>query len=538
MIADKVIFCKNIFTGVNDELVSGGIAILKNKILSVGDVRGFIGEKTLVYDIGERLITAGFCDSHVHFLMGCMVSSEVDLSDCKSEEECALKLYNFYCENKKKNSENDWIIGFSWYNFWWQKKDFPSKKTLDKYFPDKPVFLLNADGHGAWVNSKALSISNIDSKTKNPPYGTIFRDKNNEATGYLDENAMSLCIHSAFSMNEDREKEMYEKYMDLYVKSGLTSVNDMQYFFGLDMGNKKVFEMLEKEGNLPLRINFATGLLGSIEEMKNYEKNYKNGKIFYNGTKEFIDGLIITHTAFMCEPYSDDTKAFHNAHAVDLDLLKKRIEEIHKLGINIQLHATGDKAVKFALDSYAQAINKNGFTKSRLSIEHIDLLSKEDLIKFGKYKIIASVQPQHLALTDSYNDCPYPNAVGKERERYLWAYKSIMENGGILAFGTDYPTAGINPLMTIYRAVTRLFNDNSPLGGWNEPERLSLFDAVKAYTIGGAYKIGRENELGTIEVGKLADFTIFEKNIFDMPFEDIPKTKVYGTMCNGKLYTA
>lgn len=536
MQADKVLLSTNIFTGIDDVIISGGIAIKENKIMSVGDIKDLIGEDTLVYNLEDRLITAGFCDSHVHLTLGCMLLNEADLSECKSQEECAKKLYDFYCSHKDRYSDNDWILGFSWYNFWWDNNEYPNKKVLDKYFPDKPVFLLNADGHGAWVNSYALELAGVDNDTINPPYGIISRDENREATGYLDEAAMSLCINSAFSICEEKEKELYEKYINVYSKSGLTSINDMQYFFGINMGNKNVFEVLNKEGKLPVRINFATGLFGEIEKFKTLKEKYNSGKIFYNGTKEFIDGLIITHTAYMNNPYTDDENADYLKHAVDLEQLKKRIEEVQGLGINIQLHATGDKAVKFALDSYKEAIGKNGFNDSRLSIEHIDILSPDDLYKFGECNIVASIQPQHMALTASYEGCPYPNAVGKERERYLWAYNSIKKNGGVLAFGTDYPTAGINPLMTIYRAVTRLFDDNSPDGGWNPEEKLTLFDAVRAYTYGGAYKTGREGELGTIEKGKLADFTIFDENIFEVTFEDIPKVKIYGTMCDGDMY--
>ena len=398
-------------------------------------------------------------------------------------------------------------------------------------------FCLNADGHAGWVNSKALEIVGIDKYTPDPDYGEIYRFDDGEPTGFLSEMAMSFCIKYAFDFPEAKERALIKNALSEFNSYGLTSVNDMQNFFAKDLGNHNIYKMLEDSGELTLRINFATGLLKDPLYSLNLKHLFSDPekKVYYNGGKEFIDGIINTHTALMLEKYSDDEEASIDFHLMDFDKAAENIKILHRNDINIHLHATGDGAVRKAIDFYEAAIEENGFTKSRLSIEHMDLTDEEDMPRMGKYELVASVQPEHVALGEKFSDNEYPGAVGPEREKHLWSFRSIMESGAQLAFGTDYPVAPLNPMFGLYQAVTRLFPDGEPIGGWNPQEKVSLATAIRAYTYGGAYKCGKENVLGTLSPGKLADITVLGKNLFELRSEEYLSCKAVMTMVNGEV---
>lgn len=536
--ADKILFSDNIYTGLKDKILNGGIAIYNNKILYVGskeEVLKYKGIDTEIYDYKDKFITTGFHDDHVHLLMGCLYKEYPNLGEAASEEETVLILKEFYDKNSNLIKEHNWILGFNWYNYWWDDKSFPSKKSLDKYFKDVPVCLLNVDAHGVWVNSKALEICNIDKNTGDVPYGTIFRDENGEPTGFFQENACSLIVPTAYNFSEEKEKSILKKALKYCSKCGITSVNDMQPFFGKEIGNPEVFKELDMENNLPIRINFATDLFKDMEYTKSLREKYHSGKVYHNGLKQFIDGVIVTHTSIMLEDYTDDSKINKNFPLSDLHKVLEKVIEYEKEGFNIHLHATGDGAVRYALDCYEKAIKINGVTKSRMSIEHCDLINDNDFKRFNELGVIASVQPPHIASANSYSESLYLGTIGEVRERNLWAFKSLLNNNANIAVGTDYPVVDINPMKVIYSALTRLFPDNTPEGGFNPEQKLSISEVMKAYTYGGAYMAGREEELGTIECGKLADLVVLSNNLFNITPEEVLKTEVIATICDGKF---
>lgn len=537
MKADRILISKNIFTGVENKLISGAIAVKGNKIIAISDIEGFkhlVDENTKIKDFDDKLIMAGFCDSHLHLLLGALYKAEQDLSACKSAEECAKTLYENY-EKRGILNNGEWGLGFSWYNLWWNDTTPPTKETLDKYFPNKPIFLLDADCHSAWVNTCALELCGVNQEDVIQKYPDITLDKEGKPSGYLSETEMKLCMKEALSLNPETEKNLLGEVVKELTSYGITSVNDMRNLLGQNLGNMAVYRAMEADLSLTCRINYATalsdGLDASIERQK---QNNDNSLINYIGVKEFLDGIITTHTGLMLKPYANAPDADFEPRFLDWQQFEEDIIKMQANNLNIHIHATGDGAVHKCVEIYDKAVAKNGYTKSRFSIEHIDLSHPNDRKKMGKLGIVASVQPQHLTLSDTLETNPYPDCLDKTREAELWAFKDLQESGATLAFGTDYPIVGLNPFLGIDRAVNRWFDNQLPQEGWNEHSKVDVFSALRAYTYGGAYKNGKEDILGTLEVGKLADIIVLAENPFTMPKEDIRNNQVIYTMFNGR----
>lgn len=540
LIAEKVLFSRNIFTSEAYGLIDGGVAICGNKIVAVGgrkEIENYISGETSVFDFGERFLMPGFCDSHVHLIMGALATVCADLSKGKSAEECCKILRKNYDRDTGFYSPGEWVLGFNWYQTWWDVKEYPDRKVLDRYFPDVPVFLMNADCHGGWVNSKALEICGVDNDTPDVRFGTIHRDAQGNPTGYLEEMAVSLCIKKAYDLTEFKESYLLQKINRYFSTFGITSIGDMQYILGTNVGSADLYKRVADNGELDFRINFANGLFDPEENIRSLRKKFhdKEDYVYYNGLKEFVDGIISTHTAIMLDKYSDDPNAPLCYQLINLEEAKNLISRYHKLGFNVHLHATGDGAVRRALDMYANAIRTNGKTASRLSVEHLDLSDPADHKRLGELGIVTSVQPPHITLSDSLETNDYLPVLGEKRSRRLWSFKSFADNGAVLAFGTDYPVVGANPMIGLHRAVTRKFPDGRPVGGWNPEQKLSIEDALKAYTLGGAMKFGKEDVLGTISPGKLADLVVIDRNLLAVDPDEILDSKAIFTMVNGRV---
>lgn len=538
--ADKILLSNNIFTGESKETFNGGIAVKGYHIIGVADreeIKKYIGKTTVVYDFGDKLLLPGFCDSHVHLLMGCMATRYADLGAGKSADDCTRILYEHYQANRDFFSAEEWVVGFNWYHFNWKDKSYPTKEALDKYFPDVPVFLMNSDCHGGWVNSKALEICGVDKNTPDVPYGTLHRDAEGNPTGYLEEMAASLCIEKAYDLPSVKEKMLLLTVNKYFSKYGVTSVGDMRPLLGANMGKESVYRQMADADELNFRINFAVDLFDDRDYILDVHKNFGNKEdlVYHNGLKQFMDGIIPAHTAIMLEPYTDDPNAPLSYELMDLTKARDLIEEYQGLGLNIQIHAVGDGAIRQIVDMYENAITKNGETEARLSVEHLDLTNPADVDRMAKLGIIGSVQPPHITLTDTLEENDYPPVVGEERTKNLWNYKSFTDKGMTLAFGTDYPVVGANPMIGLHRAVTRKFSDGKPEEGWLPEQKLDIFQAVSAYTLGGAKKFGKEKVLGTLTEGKLADIIALDKNLFAIEPDEILNTNVVFTMVDGRV---
>ncbi|WP_027398621.1 amidohydrolase [Anaerovorax odorimutans] len=533
MKANIVVKSNYIFDSISERPYAGFVAAKGNKIIAVGpsdEANRYIDSDTVIYEFEDKLVMAGFHDSHTHLLMAGMFKIYVNLGSARSEEETAKMVKDFY----DKNPYDGWVFGFNWYHVFWDIKELPNKKTLDKYFPDKPVFLLDAEAHGAWVNSKALEIAGITKDTPDPFGGEIARDENGEPTGFLYESAIAIVAKYAFEFNEEQERAFLKKFMEEAAALGITSVVDVQPYFGRNLGSLEVYSGLEKDEQLTVRITAATDLLGDLDEAVKNSVKYKSEKLRAHMLKQFVDGVITTHTALLLEDY-EDAPGNRGIQLSELDRIKEGILEGHKRGLWIKIHAIGDRAIRFTIDSYEEAMKKYGKKNVRHAIEHVELINEKDRTRFKELGLIPSVQPEHLGLMPTWEGEEYRITLGEERAGTTWPFKTLLEQAGVLAIGSDCPVVDNNPFFEISRAITRLHDDGLPEGGWNPTEKLTLYEILRSYTYGSAYGIGREDELGTLEAGKFADIVVIDRNLFDTDPLEIREANVEMTIMDGKV---
>lgn len=534
MTASLIIKSNAIFNSIEEKPFKGYVAVEKNKILKVGrdDQYGdFVNEETIIKEYGDQLVLAGFHDSHTHLLMAGMFKTYVNLADARSEEEAAKMVKDAADASPDKDG---WIRGFSWYHVFWDNKTLPTKASLDRYFPDRPVCLINAEAHGAWINSKAMEIAGITKDTKDPFGGEIARDENGEPTGFLYESASGLATKHAFVFTPEEEKTIIREYMKGAAEYGITSINDVQPYFHGNMGNLDVYSQMDKEGELTVRIHAAPDLLGNLDQAEQWRIQYKSEKLRVEQLKQFLDGVSTTHTALVLEEYTD-APGNYGISLNDTEAIKNAVPEAHKRGFSVKLHSCGDKSARMGLDYYENAINMYGKNQCRHAIEHVEMLSPEDLPRFGTLGVIPSVQPEHIALTQKFSENPYFDTLGKERADQTWQLKSLYDTAGLLAIGSDCPVVDNCPYLEIYRGVTRLHNDGQPEGGWNPTQKLSMYEVLRSYTYGSAYGVSRENEMGTLEPGKFADIAVVDRNLFTVDPEEILQARTILTVMDGQI---
>jgi predicted amidohydrolase YtcJ len=531
--ATLVITGNKMFTGKGDHPVDGGVAVIDNRIVAVGSMKeidSYIDSNTKVYRYDNSLILPGFHDHHVHLFCGSLSQTSVWLNNATSEEQAAKMVHQF----SKDHHDYPWLYGFGWYHSFWKINELPHRESLDRLISERPVFLFNADLHGAWVNSLALERSNISNDTANPPYGEIVRDAKGKPTGLLIETAMGLVGRHALKLENNILKDLLQKFLEKTAQLGITSVSDMQSLPGMELGEINVYRDFERDGKLTTRIHIVSGLGDNLDKAIRLRDTYATDILKFSALKQFIDGVHTTYTAYMREPYTDK----QNTRGITLlpsEVIKKWVMNADREGFRVRLHACGDGAVKLGLDCIEAAQESNVSRDARHSIEHIENIYPEDAYRFGQLGVIASVQPEHLASTKTFANNTYRARLGNKREKFTWPYKTLLNNGAILAIGSDYPVVELNPMLQIYRAVTRVHDDGEPKGGWNPQEKLTIAEVLRGYTAGAAYAASVEKDIGTLEKGKLADIIVLDQDLFEIPTEKILQTKAILTVMDGKI---
>lgn len=509
------------------------IAIKNNRIFKIGqkkDMNAIIGKNTEMVELNKNhLLMPGFHDSHTHLLIAGMSQTCINLESAKSEEEAAKMVADY----SYSVPSNQWIIGFRWHQLFWKNKTLPSARSLDKYIPERPVFLYNSEAHCAWINSKAMELANINRKTKDIPTGEILKDNGGNPIGLLFDNAEGFAAKYAFDLTEEQRIKYIMQYMHSARENGITSVNDMIPFFGVNMGNIETYTCMDKDNKLSARVYMAPDLMGDLDEILRKSKEIESEKFQIPMVKQFIDGVATDYSALLLEPYTDNSKT-KGRTLIDLDKLKSAIEEAHMRGISVRLHACGDGSVRAALDAIEAAIGKYGNTGARHAIEHNELIDECDIKRYAKLGVIASMQPEHIAITNDFGSNPFPERLGEKRCEHTWPINSLLKTGAKVVFGSDCPIVDKNPFLEIYRAITRVYNDGLPKGGWNPQEKISVESAIDAYTRVPAYSVKREKEIGTLEEGKIADMIVVNKNLLDATPEEIKNAKVVRTIFDGK----
>lgn len=538
--ADIIVVHARVYTEDPKQPWAQAVAIYRGKIVAVGDdsaIERMRGMGTKVIDAGGKLVLPGFVDCHIHFMEGSAKLSWVSLEGAKNLAEIREKLGSYAAQNPGRG----WILGYGWNYGMFGPGKLPDKKDLDDIFPDRAVSLEGFDGHTYWANSKALALAGITRDTPNPPNGTIVRDPaTGEPTGALEESATDVVDRVRPPMTRAEKLLALRAGMKWANQNGLTRIHAAGgHFLSGDFEDLDLYDEMRNRGDLSLRVQIAYFLdppalrPQDIEAMENARKKYSNDWLSAGVVKLRLDGVIESHTAAMLEPYSDDP-AVKGTLFWEPEKYKAAVAEIDKRGFQMFTHAIGDYAVRTALDAYENAEMRNHKRDHRPRIEHIETIAASDIPRFGKLGVIASMQPLH-----SYPDADtldvWAHNVGPERASRAWAWKSIAEAGGHLAFGSDWPVVTLNPWEGIQTAVTRQAADGKPTTGFVPEQRLTVAQAIDGYTIGAAFAGRREKTEGSIEVGKLADLIILSQNVFDIDPHRIAATKVVTTIVGGRI---
>jgi predicted amidohydrolase YtcJ len=527
--ADLVLVNGKIWT-VNDKQAEvEAVAVLGNRIVAVGsteEVRKWIGANTRVIDLQGRRVTPGFNDSHVHFLDGGMGLASVQLRDARTPEEFRDRIRDFAVKLPKGR----WILNGNWDHENWTPPALPTRRLIDAVTPDNPVFINRLDGHMCLANSLALKLAGVTRETPDPPGGTIVRDAGGEPTGVLKDAAMNYVYKVIPSPSEEVMAEAIRAALAYAAENGVTSVQDMSAspdIFG-------VYQKLLANGELTVRVYGIQPLSewGRLARV-GVRVWFGNDKLKIGGLKGFADGSLGSTTALFFEPYLDapKTSGLPSDEMFPEGKMLNNILDADRAGLQVAVHAIGDKANKTILDVFAEVEKRNGARDRRLRIEHAQHLRPEEIKRFGAERVIASMQPYHAIDDGRWAE----NRIGPNRAKGTYAFRSLLDAGATLAFGSDWFVAPMEPLMGIYAAVTRRTLDGRRPQGWVPEQKITVAEAVRAFTMGSAYASGDEKVKGSIEVGKLADLVVLSADIFKIDPVEIEKAKVVMTIFDGKV---
>lgn len=472
---------------------------------------------------GKTLIP-GLIDAHGHILSYGLSLLRADLVNSQSELEAVQKTLNY----AKANNDLTWIQGRGWNQTQWPINVFPSAKSLDKVFPDQPVWLKRVDGHAGWANSKAMELAGITDKTVSPEGGEIIKDASGNPTGIFIDNAMDLIDDGIAELTTKEQKKVLVKAMNSLAAYGLTSVHDA----GIDTTNLNAFKDLSKTGQMNIRINAMLYLpsQGWQETLNNGPYRSDDDMFTFNSVKIQADGALGSRGAALIEDYSD-----HPGHK---GLLLNTPEEFEhlvatsmKLGFQVNSHAIGDHANKLVLDTYEKFIKTTHSSALRHRVEHAQVLRIKDIPRFAQLNIIASMQATHATSDKNMAE----DRLGAARILGAYAWRKLLDANAIIAAGSDFPVEHPNPFYGLHASITRQDKQNMPQGGWYSEEKMTMVEAFKSFTLDAAYAGHQENIIGSLAPGKKADFVLLDQNLFDINQHDIWKIKVNKTWVNGKL---
>lgn len=528
-VADLVFLNGSVWTVNPDQPWAEAVAVKGEQILEVGssrEIKKLIMDKTEVIDLEGAFLLPGFIDSHTHFIDGGFSLSSIQLRETKSREEFIARIE----EKAKELDEGEWILNGDWDHQQFDPPQLPRKEWIDAVTPHNPVCINRLDGHMVLVNSLALRLADITKNASSPAGGEILKDpKTGELIGILKDAAIELVSRHIPEPSLKEKIKAGEAAIRHANEIGVTSVHDMG-----NVSNFEVYQELQKANKLKVRVCLYMQVT-NVELLVRLKLKSPFGNDFLKigGLKGFVDGSLGSSTALFFEPYLDNPskRGILYSHMFPEGIMEKRIMEADKAGLQVAIHAIGDKANHVILDIFEKAISENPKRERRWRVEHAQHLLPEDMDRMGKLHIIASVQPYHAIDDGRWAE----KKIGKERCRTTYAFKSLKEKGVILACGSDWTVAPLEPLTGIYAAVTRRTLDGKNPKGWFPEQKISLEEAIKGYTLNGAYAEFSENEKGSIEKGKLADLVKLDQNLFKIPPERMREVQVKMTILNGKI---
>jgi hypothetical protein len=528
--ADLVLLSARIWTGDPRLPEATALAARDGRIVSiaVGDdaeIRALRGSKTVVvYGKGRRAVP-GFIDCHTHMSMGGFDLLGVDLRHTKDPADFTRRLAGF----AKTRPPGVWMTDGAWDHQVWANPVLPTREMLDPATGDRPTCFSRTDGHMIVCNSRALRLANVTRDTADPPGGVIVRDAHGEPTGVLKDAAMDLigAVRPARTPAELREALLTA--VRHAAENGVTSVQDLPG----DAGDLDAWEELRRNGQLTVRVNYRPSLF-RWEKARDRRKAMKNDDwLRVGGVKGYMDGSLGSSTALFFQPYSDDpkTSGVYAAEAIPLSKLEGRVAAADAAGLQVEVHAIGDRANAELLDIYERVARRNGPKDRRFRIEHAQHLRPQEIPRFSRLGIIASMQPYHAIDDGRWAE----KRIGLERCRTTYAFRSLIKTGATLVFGSDWDVAPLSPLGGIDAAVNRRTLDGKHPEGWIPEQKISVLDALRAYTANAAWAAFEEKEKGTLTEGKLADFVVLSGDPLTLPKSELDGVRVDTTVVGGRV---
>jgi predicted amidohydrolase YtcJ len=507
------------------------LAIQGGRVVASGTVKAlktWQGPATRVIDLKGKAVYPGFHEGHGHLKgLGYQIL-RLDLAGVSSLETVQSKVK----DEISKTPKSEWVLGRGWDQNLWSTKEFPTREDLDKLASDNPIALTRIDGHAIWVNSMALKKAGITRKTPDPAGGKIIRDAKGEATGILVDRAMDLVRSVIPNESPAQREKAIRAALARSSEYGLTSFHDA----GVDAADIAIYEALAAKGELPLRLNVM--LSGGDSELINrYMKSgpVSKGMLQIRSVKLMADGALGSRGAAMLEPYADQP-GYAGLEILTEEQIYQATKRFAQAGFQTAVHAIGDKTNRSVLNAFERVKKDLPKADLRLRVEHAQILDAQDIPRFGKLGIIASVQPTHLT-----SDAPWvPTRIGADRmEEGAYVWQKLRQSQAVLVSGSDTPVESANPLWGLYAAVTRQTQDGYPPKAWHYDQHLSIDEALESYTKNAAFAAYWEKELGTLEPGKIADIVVLDSDLEQIMQQkrpqDILQAKVLLTISNGRI---
>jgi predicted amidohydrolase YtcJ len=527
--ADSVLTGGVIWTGVPGAPPVTSVAVRAGRIVGVGtdaDLQRFVGPSTRKVDLGGRLVVPGFIDDHTHFLSGGFQLASVDLRSAQTPAEFVRRLGDY-----ARTLEPDrWIQGGDWDHEAWPGAPLPRREWVDSVTRGHPIAINRLDGHMLLANTRALELAGITRATADPPGGTIVRDpKTGEPTGVLKDEAMGLVSRVIPAATDNELDDAFRRAQSYALARGVTMVQDMGEWSSLE-----TYRRMHSRRELKLRV-YSIVPLDSWSRLRDLVGRDGRGdfRLQWGGLKGFVDGSLGSTTAWFHKPYLD-APSTSGLLTADTARMRAAIQAADQAELQVAIHAIGDRANDWLLDTYAWVFSQNPARDRRFRIEHAQHLSPNAIARFAELGVLPSMQPYHAIDDGRWAE----KRIGPERAKTTYAFRSLLDAKAGLMFGSDWTVAPIDPLLGIYAAVTRRTLDGRNPNGWVPEQKITVEEALRAYTAANAYGAFRDRELGTIQPGKRADMVVLSANLLTMDPTKIPEVRVEYTIIDGEVVYA